>query len=330
MPPALGEDNLDDPVVKYVRRGVVTLLTSQTVAEALSALRSQKPEEGVVYLYVVDEHGKLKGVVPTRRLLVSEPDTPVSSLMVTQIVTLPDTATVMVACEQFLLHRYLAFPVVDSEGVLLGSVDVTLFTDEMFELAERQASRDVFQLIGVHLSKVQGANAWAGFRDRFPWLLCNISGGIAAALIAGLYEQLLASAVVLALFIPVVLALAESVSIQSMSMTIQGFHGHAPKWRELLNSLSREFKTAFLLGAASGAVVGGVVWLWRGAPQAGLAVAVSICLSMITACLLGILLPTAVRALNRDPKIASGPIVLASADMVTLLFYFNLAGWMLG
>ena len=85
--------------------------------------------------------------------------------------------------------------------------------------------------------------------------------------------------------------------------------------------------TGAMILASAGCVVAGL-WQWN--PTLFAAIAVAITLSMITASLLGVVLPTVLRALRKDPTIASGPIVLATADIATLLFYFNLAGWLLG
>ena len=74
-----------------------------------------------------------------------------------------------------------------------------------------------------------------------------------------------------------------------------------------------------MLGAGAGIVVGATAFFWKGNPQEGLAIAASIWLSVITACLLGVIIPTAIRTLRVDPKIAAGPIVLASADIATIL-----------
>lgn len=329
MEPALSPEQLNDPVTDHMREVEVTLRRNQTIAEALEVLRQYKPKHRIVYIYVVDDEGVLCGVVPTRELLITDADRRISEIMVGPVLSVPASASVLVACEYFILHRFLAFPVVDEQGKLLGILDVTIFTDEVFGLAEEQHGRDVFQLIGVHLARSRMAGPFSDFRDRFPWLLCNIGGGLLAAVIAGLYEDLLQFAVVLALFIPVVLALAESISIQSMSLTLRAFHEGPVKWRNVLKELQHEFYSAALLGCAAGALVGVVSWLWRGEPTASLALALSMALSMVTAALTGVALPTAVRASGRDPQIASGPIVLATADLLTLLFYFNLAGLLL-
>lgn len=325
--PQASADHLDEPLFGYIRRDFIPLSTTQTVGEALSFLRSQRLGERLIYFYVTDPDGCLAGVIPTRRLLSSDLSALLPTLMVTRVATLPTHATVREACEAFLKHRYLAFPVVDSDGVLHGVVDVGLFTDEIEELTERRGSEDVFQLIGVHMTAT--VSSWGAFKARVPWLMFNVMGGLAAALLAGLYESLLDAAVVLALFIPVVLALAESVSIQSVTLTLQQLHGREPRWAVFTGAIRREAATAVLLGLACGGIVGLTIWAWKGAPGVAGAVVLVITLSMLTACLLGVGLPTALRALDRDPRIASGPIVLASADLITLLLYFNFAALVL-
>jgi magnesium transporter len=327
MQDTLGAEHLHERIFAHIRRDYVPLNVRQTVGEALLTLRGQQLADKVVYLYVVNDDGHLQGVVPTRRLLVSDPATPLSRIIITALVTMPTWATVREAIEMFVTHRFLAFPVVDVEGRLHGTADISLFTREIAELADRQTAEDAFQLIGIHLQENVGP--WAGFRDRFPWLMANVTGGLLAAFVTSRYESLLDATVVLALFIPVVLALAESVSIQSVTLTLATLHrpGTArPGW----SAIGREIVTAALLGLGCGLLVGGVAGLWQQSSLLFATIATVMTLSMVTASLFGLLLPTILRALRKDPTIASGPIVLALADIATLLFYFNLAGWLLG
>jgi magnesium transporter len=159
--------------------------------------------------------------------------------------------------------------------------------------------------------------------------LCNIAGGVLCAMVAGRYEGLLKQTVVLALFLPVVLALSESVSIQTMTLTLQSFHSSGVRLGAFLLSLARELVTAALLGLAAGALVAAVSWLWKAAPRAALVIGGGIALAMLTAGVLGIVLPTVVRAFRGDPKVAAGPVVLAAGDVLCVLFYMSLAGWLL-
>jgi magnesium transporter len=126
-------------------------------------------------------------------------------------------------------------------------------------------------------------------------------------------------------FLPMVLALAESVSMQSATLTLHGLHSAGVTWRLLGPAMQREFGVASMLGLGCGTIVGLISWMWKGSGHLALAVGGAIGLSMVTAALLGLLLPTLLHAAKLDPKIAAGPIVLAVADVCALLIYFNLA-----
>lgn len=329
MSKKLGADNLNEPILDHVRFEYVTLLDTQTVGDALATLRSQTLAEQIIYFYVVNADGALMGVVPTRRLLMSPLESKIADIMVGKLVTVPYSASVLDVCELFIQHRFLSLPVVDDERRLMGVADVSLFTD-VFDVAERQRGEDVYQLIGIHLSSHRSLNPLQSFGERFPWLMCNIAGGVLCAILSSFYESYLVDVVVLALFIPVVLALSESVSIQAMTIALEALHGDRLDIRFVMKALAREFAAAFLLGVACGGTVGTIAWLWKGQPWVATAIGGSIAMAMITACLLGVALPALVRSFRIDPRIAAGPIVLATADVATLLFYFNLAGWLLG
>jgi NhaA family Na+:H+ antiporter len=117
-----------------MRQDFPRLRVGQTAGEALDWLRQNPPSGRVIYFYVVDEESRLRGVLPTRQLLLSPPQTPLAEVMVAKVVALPAAATVLDACEFFIQHRLLAFPVVDPNGHLLGVVDVDLYTDELARL----------------------------------------------------------------------------------------------------------------------------------------------------------------------------------------------------
>src|SRR5262249_47850117 len=153
----------------------------QSVAEALEWLRQNPPSGRILYFYVVDAEGRLQGVVPTRRLLLSPLATPVADIMFRRVISLPQQATVLEACEFFIQHRLLAFPVVDTKGRMLGVVDMELYTDELNQLGDAEAREKLFQLVGIYGTIGPHDSAIASFRRRFPWLGCNLAAGILAA-----------------------------------------------------------------------------------------------------------------------------------------------------
>lgn len=310
-------------MIQHLRRDITPLALRLTVGEALAFMREHPPGERIVYFYVVDEAGRLRGVVPTRRLLMSPPERRLADVMVPDVITLPAGATTEEAAALFLKHKLLALPVVDAHGVLAGVVDVGMFTGELSNIAERRSADDAFEIIGARVAA--STSAWRGFLDRFPWLLCNVAGGMAAALITGAYEHLLEAVIALALFVPVTLTVSESIAMQSVTLTLQHLHAGPAGLGFLFRTLRRELATAVLLGVGCGALVAAIAWAWKGDVAVAAAAGITVTLAMVVAALVGVVLPGTLRSLKRNPRIASGPIVLALTDVVTLLCYFNVA-----
>ena len=319
----------DQPVTTIVRKDFATLHKDFTVQEALDDIRSQGLGDKIVYFYAVDEKERLVGVVPTRRLLTAPLKRRISEVMIDRVVAIPRSATVLEACEFFVFHKFLGFPVVDDERHILGVVDVGMFTDEVFDVADQERMQEVFETIGFRVAQVRDASPIRAFRFRFPWLLCTIGGGTICALLAGAYEVTLAKSLLIAFFLTLVLGLGESVSMQTMTVTIQSLRSNRPTLAWYGRMILREAGTALLLGAACGLTVGLVVWLWRGAGMAALAIGSSIPLVLCAAGFFGLSIPVLLHALRLDLRIAAGPFTLAVTDISTILLYFTLAALLL-
>ena len=112
MPEWLTKDKLQRPIHEHMRSDFIQLHPDLTVGQALDTILKMQPTGRIIYFYVADSDGRLVGVVPTRRLLLSPRDKPLSAIMVKPVIAIPQDATVFEACEFFLLHKLLAFPVV--------------------------------------------------------------------------------------------------------------------------------------------------------------------------------------------------------------------------
>lgn len=317
--------HIHQKVENVARSDFTQLKENLTVQQALEAIRGEELGEKIVYFYVVSDEGALVGVLPTRRLLGARPEEKLTDIMVTNVVTIPRDATVLDACELFVMHKFLAFPVVDERKRIVGIVDVGFFTDEVFDIAEREHLDELFETIGFHVSQVRDATAVQAFRFRFPWLTATITGGTIAAILAGFFEATIARSLVLAFFLTLVLGLGESVATQSMAVTIQKLRHARPTLAWYARAFLHEIGTAVLLGGASGFVVGLIVLLWHGGILPALSVGVSILFAICFACFLGLSIPTVLHRFDLDPKISSGPLTLALADIFTLLSYFGIA-----
>jgi len=335
MPETAGIPDFNSPVGEHARKDFPLLDADMTVAEALDRIRREGVGERVIYFFAVDSEKRLVGVLPTRRLLTSPLESSLRDIMVRKVVAIPATATVLDACEFFVLYKFFAFPVIDEHRHVVGVIDVSLFAEEILGEREEQprpaspVRDDVFEVLGFHLEQIRGASPWRVFRFRFPWLLVTVAAGTICAMLAGAFEATLARSLVIAFFLTMVLGLNESVSAQSMSVTIQMLRSAPVTWSWFATALRRELVTAVLIGLGCGVIVAAIVLLWRHDLRAGLAIGGSIALSLITACLFGLGVPSALHRFNLDPKIAAGPITLALADIFALLLYFTTAHFVL-
>lgn len=329
MPERLTEDKLNSPVQEHMRTDFVQLYEDLTVGQALDSIHQMQPTGRIIYFYVTDREDRLQGVVPTRRLLLSARDKPLREVMIKPVIAIPSTATLLDACEFFILHKLLAFPVVDEQRRIIGLVDVELYAQELSDLDRQEAHTDLFQLIGVYASDARPRSVFAIFRRRFPWLVATLAGGIIAAIISSAYYEV-ASRVPVVPFIPLVLALAGSVTVQSVSLAVYAIRGPSPGKSKLLPKIRFELATGAMLGVASGVLAGLAVYIWKGDVVATFMLMASIIASVACGAAIGLAMPHVLHTFNRNPQVASGPIALAAADSVTLLVYFNLARWLLG
>ena len=182
MPPPT--EHLDQQVLPYARKDFPELRADFDVQQALDSIRQQGLGEKVIYFYVVDAEMRLVGVLPTRRLLTAPLNRRLREIMIPRVVALPHTATILEACELFVLHKFLAFPVIDEQRRILGVVDVNLLTEEVLQLDEGERTDEVFETLGFRISQVRTATPWRAFRLRFPWLLATIGSGTGCALLA--------------------------------------------------------------------------------------------------------------------------------------------------
>ncbi len=331
MSDARGHPDFNSRIVEHARKDFPLLDARMSVDAALARIRREGVGERVIYFFAVDADQCLVGVLPTRRLLTAPLETSLEEIMVRRVVAIPANATVLEACEFFVLYKFFAFPVVDERRRVIGVVDVSLFAEEILGAEETPAqmaaapSDDIFEVIGLRLAQVRGASPWRAFRYRFPWLLTTVAAGTACALLAGSFEATLARSLVIAFFLTMLLGLNESVSMQSMTVAIQSLHANTPTRRWFFNHLRREMGTALLLGIACGILAGAIVWLWKRDLAGAVVIGGSIVVSLFMACLFGFSVPSLLHSRKLDLKIAAGPVTLAFTDFFALTFYFSLA-----
>jgi magnesium transporter len=323
-------EKMQRPVRDYVTKNFVQLRETMRVDETLNLIREQSSVgSSAIYFYVVDASSKLIGVLQTRSLLIAQPEERLADIMIPRVIAIPETASVLDACEFFVLHKFLAFPVVDRERRITGVVDINLFNEEVFGIPKAEEQDDLFQTLGFHIAQARNASAFQVFRFRFPWLLVTIGAGTVCAFLARAHEQTLSRTIVVAFFLTLVLALGESVAVQSLALALEALRVKSPDAGWFFGACKREALTALPIAAASGLLVFFIVWIMGGATWPALVIGGSLALAICSACLLGVSIPALLHAAKLDLTIAAGPITLACTEVATLLLYLGITSALL-
>ncbi len=319
----VNQKNITKKISDILRKDVAKLRDNISIQQALDIIRNEGIGEKIIYFYATDADNRLVGVVPTRRLLTAATNSLISEVMIANAISIPQDANVFDAYEFFAKYKFLAFPVVDDDNHIVGVVDIAMFTDNSFDATDRESMDRLFEMIGFHIMQAREASPFRAFRFRFPWLLATIASGTVCALLAGVYEVTLAKSLILAFFLTLVLGLGESVSIQSMTLTIYNLRSRQPDFKWYVQSFFREIGAAMLLGVTCGLVVGLIAWLWRGDGVPAFTIGVSILFTLCSAVFFGLSIPSLLHKLKLDMRIAAGPLTLALTDMSTILIYFS-------
>lgn len=323
-------NDLQQKVGAFVSPVKTTLWVDHTVDDALAHIRKNHIDDQIFYLYVVDRDMCLKGVVSTRNLLLSPADQKIQSILEDRIVSISTTHSLKEAKEMLAQHRLLALPVVDEKNCFLGIIDIQLYLDEIVDVGKaKRNSNDLFQVLGINFEEGESQSTWRSYRTRMPWIFCNMIGGTACAIISRVYEIVLLEVILLAMFIPLVLTLSESISMQSMSYSIQLIHRPKLSFRRMLFQVIRETKMVSLLALTSGLIVGALSLLWGDGWRPPIAIGAGIIISVTISGAIGAAIPLILHARKLDPKVAAGPVVLMLADVITTAIYLGLSTWWL-
>ena len=310
-----------------------------TALEALEKVKINAVEKETIYtIYITDEKRKLEGVISLRDLLIAKPDVMVESIM-EQIAASVSTDTDQEEVARLLQKmNWLAVPVVDKEGRLVGIVTI----DDAVDILEDETTEDIFIQAGLVASKeanrsetLISGNLWAIWKVRLPFLFITIIAGMVAAVVIEGFEEVLESVVAVAFFIPLIMDMGGNVGTQSSTVFARGVVlGHI-QIKNFFRHFIKEVGVGFSLGLVSGMISGVIAStmsaiFWEGIPMLGVAVGLAVTATMTLAALLGFLVPFVLVKLNIDQAAGSAPIITSIKDISGLLIYFAFVVTFLG
>ncbi len=301
-----------------------------TIAEATRLIQTaEELPQHVQYLYVIDEHERLVGVIGLRDLVLSKPDQPIHSVMATELVTVTADTDQEKVAECASRYDLVAIPVVDDQRRLLGVVTI----DDIVDVLREEATEDILRMAGAGHMLVDTREFGASFRARLPWLGAAAFGGLLVASSLQGFEDALRSVPALALFMPVVAGMGGNVGTQSSTIVVRGLAVGYVETTRIGRMMLREVALGASLGMIYGiaiALLAPLLGTTGGDPFGlGLTITLGTMGSMMIAAAVGTCVPLIMHRLNIDPAIATGPFVTTSVDILGLLLYFWLASALL-
>jgi magnesium transporter len=304
-----------------------------TVDEAISYLRRQARAdlETVYYGYVLDSSQRLLGVVSLRQLITAPGALRVSEVMKTDVISVDEDADQEAVARLFAEHDLLAIPVVGADGRMKGIVTA----DDIVDVVEEEATEDIQKLGGMEALDAPYLRTPLGrmVQKRAGWLSALFLGELLTATAMGHYEDEIAKAVVLALFIPLIISSGGNSGSQATTLVIRAMALGEVRLTDFLRVVRRELASGLLLGAILGAIGFARIVLWHQLfgvyGQHYLLVAMTVAVSLVGVVtwgtLAGALLPFILKSLRFDPASASAPFVATLVDVSGLIIYFNVA-----
>ncbi|WP_210374041.1 magnesium transporter [Rhodothermus bifroesti] len=329
----------------YPEESVGRLMTTEyvavrphwTVQQALDHIRRYgKDSETLNVIYVVDDNWRLLDDLRIRELLLAEPNTKIEELMDGRFVALKATDDQEMAVQVFRDYDRVALPVTDSEGVLLGIVTI----DDVLDVAEEEATEDIQKLGGMEALEEPYLSASMGtlLKKRARWLVFLFLSEMFTATAMGRFEDEIARAVVLALFVPLIIASGGNSGSQAATLIIRAMAIGEVTLRDWWRVMRREIFSGLGLGAILGTIGFLRVSLWQlvgfydYGPHwylIGFTVFLALIGVVLWGTLIGSMLPFVLRRLGFDPAVSSAPFVATLVDVTGIIIYFEVARLML-
>jgi magnesium transporter len=303
------------------------------VDEAFGYLRRQALERvaTLYYAYVLDPEQRLLGVVSVRELFVAPADKRVMDVMVHDVIRVTEETDQEEVGQLLAEHDLLAIPVVDRENRLKGIVTV----DDIVDVVTQEATEDIQKLGGMQALEEPYLQARLGqmIRKRGVWLSALFLGEMLTATAMSRFEDEIAQAVVLALFVPLIISSGGNSGSQAATLVIRAMAVGEVRVQDWWRVMWREAASGLALGSVLAVIGLARILTWEAffglygehAPLLGLTVAASLLGVVLWGTLAGSMLPFVLRWLGLDPASASAPFVATLVDVSGILIYFTAA-----
>lgn len=295
---------------------------SWNVGQAIDYMREtvELPER-FYEVYVIDDAGKFVGAVPLDRLLRSKRPVPIADLMEDERPLIRADQDQEEVARLFQRYNWVAAPVLDADGRLVGVITF----DDVADVIQEEAEEDIRALGGVRPDEELSDSVWFIAKSRFNWLLVNLATAFLASSVLGLFEGQLQQMVALAVLAPIVASQGGNATTQTMTVAVRALATRelvdANAWRVIV----RELLVGLLNGVAFAVITGIAAYVWFKVPGLGVVIGLAMICNLVAAALGGILIPLALHRMKIDPAVASSPFVTTVTDVVGFFSFLAIA-----
>ncbi|MGD9497589.1 MAG: magnesium transporter [Armatimonadota bacterium] len=288
-----------------------------TAGRALEQLRREAADvENLNTVYVVDDQGRLRGIVSLRDLVLAHPDTPVRELTARHMHWAQTHLDQEELAHYMVAHDLDAVPIIDEDGALLGQVTL----DDAAEVILEEATEDIVALSGVTGHEAIFSPFWASLRRRLPWLMLNVPMAALASTMVHIFTHAIERVPGVVAFLPLVGGIAGNASGQTVSVFVRGLALGEAKQSDVWRSVTRQAGLGAAMGFVLGVLVGSVESLWTRALILSVIGGAAVMANCMTACAFGALLPFTLRRIGFDPAMGANLVDTALTD-ATGYFY---------
>lgn len=309
----------------------VAVQENDTVQKAISRLRRTSHDADDIYMiYVVDDEGRYKGHASLKNLILARPQSKVKRIMEEELLPIPALTDQEEVAKFFTRYDFIAAPVVDTRGVMLGRITV----DDVLEVVQEEASEDILRMGGLSGEETLTTPILRSAARRAVWLIINLGTAFLAASVVRLFEQTLEKAITLAAFLPIVAGMGGNAAAQSMALVIRNIALGELTDQNAVRTLRREILIGLMNGASLGALTFFIVWFLTGSPPLATIILAALIINLLVASCSGALIPMILRAVRIDPALGSNIIVTTFTDTAGFFAVLGLAyvalqsGWL--
>jgi magnesium transporter len=300
-----------------------------TVAETMAALRNEFRElEMIYYIYVVDAGGQLVGLLTLRYLLLADPDAKVGDIMHTNVISLHEDVDQEVVAQELALYDFVAMPIVNSRGQLVGIVTF----DDVVDVLDDEAAEDQELFGGLSPSRDDYIDQTIpqGLQQRLPWLAMFLVLSSGSTFLLDFYQGAgYSGGFFLGVFalLPMVMAMAGNAATQTATLVIRALNIQDIKGKDVGRVIGRELLLGLMMGAVLAGLGFGRAWMTADATPIllGLTVAASLLIVMGLSTMIGAALPIMFHAVKLDPAVMSSPFIATFIDIISVFVFFQIS-----